>query len=111
MTILLQPAIDRKIPWVYVPGNHDAEMPDQWQRLDLLKIFSLPNCLTSDWTTFDGVIKVGPVRLYLIDSNDYIGNDYKEYDFIHPDQVENFLQLPKDPNCELGLVFFSYPTL
>jgi len=109
MTILLKPAIDRKISWVYVPGNHDAEMPEQWQRLDLLKVFSLPNCLTRDWTTFDGVIKVGPVRLYLIDSNDYIGNNYKEYDFIHPDQVENFLRLPKDPNCELGLVFFHIP--
>ena len=79
---LLEPLLQANppIPWTFCPGNHDDD-ESPWCRLDLLKVFSLPGCITPDATSFNHTFTVGfaeypdpacSVRLWIFDSG---GND------------------------------------
>jgi len=107
-------AVDRQIPWVYVPGNHDDESP-YYTRRDLFNVaINEPYCLTKDSKTFDSTIQFGPVQLYFIDSNAYAPNnnphtvlEHTKYDWIHDDQIEWYKG--QQIVGEVGLAFYHIP--
>jgi len=102
---IVAPMIKRGIPWTYTPGNHDDET-DEYNRKDLLNVFRLPCCISKSATSFTHSIQLGPVQVYLIDSNAYLGS-HSSYDFIHEEQINEYLAIPS--LGEVGLAFFHIP--
>jgi len=105
---VVQPLIDLGIPWTYVPGNHDDETK-KFTRKDLLNVYKLPLCASSNATTFTHTIKLGPMQIYLIDSHGYEDNtaEVLSYDFIKQNQID-WYKITKSEG-EVGLAFFHIP--
>ena len=47
-----------RIPWTYVPGNHDDD-DAPWSRSDLLEIYELPGCVAKGAKSFNHTVTVG----------------------------------------------------
>jgi len=107
---IVKPLIQRKVYWTYVPGNHDDET-DLFTREDLLKIYSLPFCASQHSSSFTHSLDVGPMQIYLIDSNGYLetSGDHAVYDYIHKDQIDWYCQHPT--RGEVGVAFFHIPII
>jgi len=105
---VVAPLIELNIPWTYVPGNHDDETK-KFSRKDLLNVFKYPLCASKHATSFTHSIKLGPMQIYLMDSNGYAEKSPTNttYDFIKPDQIEWYNNTPF--NSEVGLAFFHIP--
>jgi hypothetical protein len=106
---VVKPLVDNNVPWTFVPGNHDDEsVGNQWLRKDLLQVYDLPCCVSKGMSSFTHDIMLGPMHLFLVDSNAYVqASEPVVYDFIHEDQVQWFRQCPSAG--EVGLVFFHIP--
>jgi len=106
---IVRPLIHRKIFWTYVPGNHDDET-ELFTREDLLKVYSMPYCASRHSSTFTHSINVGPVQVYLIDSNGYLptnSGEHTAYDYIHQDQIDWYRE--EATTGEVGVAFFHIP--
>jgi len=109
---IVKPMIDHKIMWTYLPGNHDDESP-YVTRSDLFEVMmSLPYCFVGSEkiTNFDCSIELGPIQLFLLDSNAYDvhGKGKKTlYDWIHKEQIEWYKSVPV--KGEIGLSFYHIP--
>jgi len=109
---VVAPLIDLRIPWAYIPGNHDDETKS-FTKKDLLKVLSLPLCASRFAESFTHALRVGPMQIYLIDSNGYIQpstrTDTVTYDYIKDDQIEWYNKVKSD--AEVGLAFFHIPLM
>jgi len=105
---IVAPFIERGIPWTFVPGNHDDET-EVFTRQDLLSIYSLPFCASRNKETFTHSLELGPMQVYMIDSNAYIDRheDHPTYDYIHHEQIEWYKEHPS--TGEVGVAFFHIP--
>ena len=50
-----------RIPWTYVPGNHDDD-DAPWSRNDLLEIYELPGCVAKGAKSFNHTVTVGSAQ-------------------------------------------------
>lgn len=50
-----------RIPWTYVPGNHDDD-DAPWSRNDLLEIYELPGCVAKGARSFNHTLTVGSAQ-------------------------------------------------
>jgi len=111
----VQPIIDRTLPWAAVFGNHDDE--GSATRAELMTAMrQLPGCLSKPGA--ENLSGVGnfvlpilhhdaPVaRLIFLDSHSYTDREPKAYDWIKPDQIDWYRQLPHDLPA---LMFFHIP--
>jgi len=105
---IIAPFVERGIPWTFVPGNHDDET-DLFTRQDLLSIYSLPFCASHNKDSFTHSLELGPMQVYMIDSNAYIDRheDHPTYDHIHGDQIDWYRDCPTVG--EVGVAFFHIP--
>lgn len=119
------------IPWAFAYGNHDTENIATGTVEDVKKIFVDRAYKTSKTLLYpyiqpeitgrnNQIIKIknedGTLRqaLFILDSNDYIGNGLNEYDYIHDDQVEWYAKNIKELQENYGkdvssLLFFHMP--
>ena len=122
---LLQPVIERKIPWCHVFGNHDRECGLNGDELQQL-YYTYDYCLSSDVEDLDGtgtyylpVLRsdsddIGYI-IWCMDSHDYIDGDYDNgYDCVHADQVEWYkktsAEIETDNGKKInGLMFLHIP--
>ena len=60
---ILQPLLSctPPVPWTFCPGNHDDDQ-GPWSRAALLRVYSLPGCLTPCAASFDHTLTVSLVR-------------------------------------------------
>lgn len=119
------------IPWAFAYGNHDTENIATGTVEDVKKVFVDRAYKTSKTLLYpyiqpeitgrnNQIIKIknedGTLRqaLFILDSNDYIGNGLNEYDYIHDDQVEWYAKNIKELQENYGkdvssLLFFHMP--
>jgi hypothetical protein len=112
---VVQPIIDRGLPWAAVFGNHDDEGSAKREQL-MAAMQKLSGCLSvpgpPDLTGVGNYIltiagKDGPAaRLYLVDSHAYADETEKNYDWIRQDQIDWYLNSPHDLPA---LMFFHIP--
>lgn len=115
-TEVVQPLIDRNIPWSFVPGNHDAQLGvSPYKRDDLKKVYLLPNCFSRGATSFNHTICLGfgeqhAVRLWLLDSGDEHPDPSIRYTTFEPEVVNSFKALSKSVK-KVGpeLMYFHIP--
>jgi predicted phosphodiesterase len=107
---VVSPLIDLKIPWTYVPGNHDDETRS-FTRKDLLNVYNMPLCASKNARSFNHTIHLGPLQIYLIDSHGYVDNSAEllSYDHIKEDQIDWFSKAPITGEC--GIAFFHIPLI
>jgi len=110
---VVAPLIDLGIPWTYIPGNHDDETKN-FTKKDLLKVLSFPLCASRFAQSFTHALRVGPMQIYLVDSNGYARQpsanlDTVTYDYIKEDQIEWYNKMKSD--AEVGLAFFHIPLM
>jgi len=96
---VVAPFIDLKIPWTYLPGNHDDETKT-FPRKELMNVFSLPLCASKFANSFTHTIQLGPMKLYLIDSNGSLSTDTPTYQSLNSNT-------PCEP--EVSVAFFYVP--
>jgi len=109
MRDVIQTVLQHGIPWAYVPGNHDDET-DLFTRKDMTEILSYPGCISSHATSFSNKVQLGPVDIFLLDSNAYIQIAPRViYDFIHQEDVDWYSKEPS--NGEVGIAFFHIPVI
>lgn len=119
------------IPWAFTYGNHDTESYAATAASEILKLYQSLSWNTSHTLLYpyvqpeisgrsnqlieirnaDGSLNQA---LFLLDSNDYTGEGFNKYDFIHDDQVEWYREQVLRLNAEAGqtvpsLVFFHIP--
>ena len=119
------------IPWAFTYGNHDTESYAATAASQILKLYQSLSWNTSHTLLYpyvqpevsgrsnqlieirnaDGSLNQA---LFLLDSNDYTGEGFNKYDFIHDDQVEWYREQVLRLNAEAGqtvpsLVFFHIP--
>jgi len=109
MKDVIQPVVQHGVPWAYVPGNHDDET-EEYTRKQMTEILSYPGCISSHANTFSNKVELGPIDIYLLDSNAYIQLEPKVvYDFIHKADVEWYSKEPS--NGEVGIAFYHIPII
>ena len=119
------------IPWVFTYGNHDTESIATYDEMSLDEVYKSLSYKTSGNLLYpykqpeitgrnnqlveirnnDGTLNTA---LFLIDSNAYIGNGVNDYDYIHDDQVDWYVNQIKRLSDEESyvvnsLVFFHIP--
>ena len=112
---VVQPIVDRNLPWAAVFGNHDDE--GSVSRSDLMSaMLKIPGCLSMHGPSeINGVGNfILPIfdhgqpvaKLYFIDSHGYTDREPRQYDWIKQNQIDWYLQadhgLP-------ALMFFHIP--
>jgi 3',5'-cyclic AMP phosphodiesterase CpdA len=60
---ITKPLVELKIPWAYIPGNHDDDGAS-WGTNELLQVFSLPGCVTPNAKSFNHTYTVGYSRSF-----------------------------------------------
>ncbi len=121
----VQPLIDRKIWWTFVPGNHDDDGSPH-TRKDLLDVYSLPFCLSTGARGFNHTLTIGPdpgraVRIWLFDSGENSPDPHTKYTTWSAEAVKSYAEVSqqlrgKAKNKEQlnmspppGLAFFHIP--
>jgi len=110
--------VDNGVYWTFTPGNHDDD-GSPWTREEMLKIYSLKNCLSREAKNFNHTLTVGPsenqkIRLWLFDSGENSPDPKIKYTPFDSKAVEDYANLSKSEFKEekekvLGLAFFHIP--
>lgn len=122
---IAQPFIDSKTPWAVVLGNHDGEPgPSRDEIFELLATFpyfvgepgpDLYGCGNYDIPVWSSDNKKVESVLYCIDSNNSNQIVYKDYDWIHFDQINWYRETSKKYTAQNNnhplpsLAFFHIP--
>jgi len=98
---IASPLIELGLPWTLLPGYDDRPVH---MRKDLLSVLSLPLCISKGMKSFSRNLKIGPLQLYLFDSN--VNNDKSKIE-TKDNQIEWYNKTPTE--TEVGLTFLHIP--
>lgn len=111
---ILQPVVDRGIPFTVVFGNHDTDEGCPVSRDEQLAYYqTLPGCLaydadpelygsgTHNLPIYDSKGNDIKFNLWLFDSNDY-DRENGGYDYVHQDQIDWYVKTSKELEKKAG---------
>eukprot|EP01118_Nematostelium_gracile_P000042 TRINITY_DN1003_c0_g1_i1.p1 TRINITY_DN1003_c0_g1~~TRINITY_DN1003_c0_g1_i1.p1 ORF type:complete len:303 (+),score=75.76 TRINITY_DN1003_c0_g1_i1:226-1134(+) len=98
---MIIPLVERKQAWTYLPGT--GEGIKACTREELLNIFDMPYCASKGRSSFTHMLDVGPMQIYLVDS--------EEEDFTNEDNIQSINRVhwnrssPFTKECGLAFLY------